>query len=78
MRAAQGPNASEELFSADSRGAGSTGSRADVAAYKSPQQLRTDVSKRTLRNNFIRACLDPDPVARISYSDLLKHPWLNQ
>ena len=51
-------------------------SRQEVQEFKSVEQLNPTYSNRTLRLNFIRSCLNPNPDNRILLSDLLRHPWL--
>ena len=50
--------------------------RDDVLKFRSLEQLNPSYSERTLRLNFIKSCLNPDPEERILLSDLIRHPWL--
>ncbi|KAL5264221.1 hypothetical protein ACHWQZ_G005341 [Mnemiopsis leidyi] len=50
--------------------------RQDVREFSSLEQLNPTFGERTLRLNFIRSCLNPDPAQRILLSDLIRHPWL--
>ena len=51
-------------------------SRQDVQKFTSLEHLNPTYGERTLRLNFIRSCLNPDPAQRILLSDLVRHPWL--
>ena len=50
--------------------------RKEVQEFKNVEQLNPTYSERTLRLNFLRSCLEPNPDDRIMLSDLLRHPWL--
>ena len=50
--------------------------RKAVQEFKSLEQFNPTYSNRTLRLNFIRSCMNPNPDNRILLSDLLRHPWL--
>ena len=50
----------------------------DVIEYTSIDKLKPQLSKRTLRLDFIRSCLTPCPVERTKLCKLTMHQWLRQ
>ena len=50
--------------------------RQAVQDFKTVEHLNPNYTERTLRLNFIKSCLNPNPEHRILLSDLIRHPWL--
>ena len=48
----------------------------DIPKLTSPENLNPKLAKNSLRTDFIKRCLHPDPEKRITLQQMIEHPWL--